>query len=96
MATAGRARLHAIVRGRVQGVGFRAFAEGRASAYGASGYVRNLSNGAVEVVAEGDRALLEGFLQELLRGPRGGFVREVVVNWEAVRGEFEDFGVRFG
>jgi acylphosphatase len=58
--------------------------------------VRNLSNGEVEVVAEGARELLEGFLAELRRGPRGGFVRDVVVNWEAARGEFEDFGVRFG
>lgn len=92
----GQARFHAIVRGRVQGVGFRAFAEGRASAYGAGGYVRNLSSGEVEVVAEGDRSLLQGFLEELRRGPRGGFVREVIVNWEAARGEFEDFDVRFG
>lgn len=84
------------MRGRVQGVGFRAFAEGRASAYGASGYVRNLSSGEVEVVAEGDQGLLEEFLDELRRGPRAGFVREVIVNWEAARGEFDEFGVRFG
>jgi acylphosphatase len=49
----------------------------------------------VEVVAEGDRALLEDFLAELKQGPRGAHVREVRVNWEAPRREFVDFSVRF-
>jgi len=92
----GPARFHAVISGRVQMVGFRAFAEERALRYGATGYVRNLSTGEVEVVAEGDRSLLEQFLAELRRGPRGGFVRDVVVSWEAPRGEFRDFFVRFG
>jgi acylphosphatase len=90
-----QARFRAIISGRVQMVGFRAFAEMRASRYGAVGYVRNLATGAVEVVAEGDGALLEQFLAELRRGPRGAYVRDVIVDWEAPREEFSEFFVRY-
>lgn len=92
---AGPARFRAVISGRVQMVGFRAFAERRAERYGATGYVRNLPSGKVEVVAEGDRALLEEFLGELRRGPRGAVVRDVLVSWEPARGEFPDFSVRY-
>jgi len=92
----GTARFRAIIKGRVQMVGFRAFAEERAAAYGVTGYVQNLGNGDVEVVAEGDRALLEEFLADVRKGPRGAFVREVAVNWEAPRGESAEFFIRFG
>jgi acylphosphatase len=91
----GPARLRAVVSGHVQMVGFRAFAEARAERYGVSGYVRNLATGEVEVVAEGDRSLLEEFLAEVRRGPRGAYVRDVVASWEAPRGEFVDFSVRY-
>ena len=50
----------------------------------------------VEVVAEGDRTLLEEFLGELRRGPRGARVDDVLVSWEPFRGEFAHFGVRYG
>jgi len=77
-------------------VGFRAFAEARAAHYRATGYVRNLPTGEVEVIAEGDRSMLEQFLRELRRGPRGAFVQDAKVNWEAPRGEFGEFLIRFG
>jgi acylphosphatase len=92
----GPARFHAIIRGRVQGVAFRAFAEERAAAYGLTGYVQNLGNGDIEVVAEGDKALLEEFLADVRKGPVGARVREVIVNWEGPRGEFREFSIRFG
>ena len=92
----GPGRLRALISGRVQMVGFRAFAEVRAQRYAATGYVRNLPTGEVEIVAEGDRTLLEEFLADLRRGPRGARVDNVMVNWEAPRGEFSDFSVRFG
>lgn len=91
----GPARFRALISGRVQMVGFRAFAEMRAAAHGATGYVRNLAGGGVEIVAEGDRRLLEAFLADLRRGPSGALVRNVTVGWEAPRGEFEDFSVRY-
>ncbi len=92
----GPARRRALIRGHVQNVGFRAFAESRAIGYGLTGYVRNLLTGEVEVVAEGDRALLESFLEDLQRGPRGARVTDVLVGWEEPRGEFGEFGVRYG
>ena len=89
-------RFRAVISGTVQMVGFRAFAEMRAPTYGVTGYVRNLHTGAVEVVAEGDRKLLEAFLSDLRKGPSGARVRNVIVSWERARGEFEDFSVRYG
>lgn len=91
----GPARFRAILAGHVHMVGFRAFAEARSQRYGATGYVRNLMTGEVEVVAEGDRALLEAFLAELRRGPRGARVASALVTWETPRGEFGDFSVRY-
>ena len=90
------ARFRALISGTVQMVGFRAFAEMRAPSYGLRGYVRNVHTGEVEVVAEGDRKLLEAFLADLRRGPSGARVRNVMVSWESARGEFEDFSVRYG
>jgi acylphosphatase len=92
----GPARFRAVISGRVQLVGFRAFAEMRAARHGATGYVRNLRTGEVEVVAEGDRTLLERFLAELEKGPRGAYVKDVLVSWETPLGEFSDFFVRYG
>ena len=92
----GPARFRALISGRVQMVGYRAFAEIRAAVYGVVGYVRNLPTGEVEVVAEGDRKLLEDFLNDLRRGPSGARVSDVVVGWEACRDEFGDFSVRYG
>lgn len=87
-------RFRVLLRGHVQMVGFRAFAEARAERHGATGYVRNTSSGEVEVVSEGDKDLLESFLADLRRGPRGAVVTDVLVSWEQPRGEFADFSVR--
>jgi acylphosphatase len=92
----GPARFRAIISGTVQMVGFRAFAESRAVMRGVTGYVRNLPSGEVEVVAEGDKTLLEELLAELRRGPSGARVRNVMVSWEQPRGESGEFEVRFG
>ena len=91
----GPAKFRAIISGQVQMVGFRAFAEMRALRCGATGYVCNLPSGEVEVVAEGDRKQLEEFVEDLRRGPRGARVDHIGVSWEAPRGEFPDFSVRF-
>jgi acylphosphatase len=96
MAKRGPARFRAIIAGTVQMVGFRAFAESRADMLGVTGYVKNLPGGEVEVVAEGDRKLLEEFLAHLRRGPSGARVRDLMVSWEQARGEFGDFTVRYG
>ena len=86
-------RLHAVISGEVQMVGFRAFAERQARSYRVVGYVRNLPTGEVEVVAEGDRGALEGLLAALRVGPRWALVERVEVRWEQERGEFSGFWV---
>ena len=63
-------RLVALVKGRVQGVGYRAFAQKKALELGLSGYAENLPDGRVEVVAEGPKEALELFLHHLKQGPR--------------------------
>jgi acylphosphatase len=96
MAKPGPARFRALIAGTVQMVGFRAFTQSRAELRGITGFVRNLSNNQVEVVAEGDRKLLEELLADLRRGPSGAQVRDLLVSWEPVRGEFGDFTVQYG
>lgn len=93
---AGPARFRAIISGRVQMVGFRAFAHDRAVGLGVTGHVRNVGTREVEVVAEGDRKLLEELVKALRRGPSGAHVTGVTVSWEAPRREFHDFSVRHG
>jgi acylphosphatase len=96
MAKPGPARFRALISGTVQMVGFRAFAQSRAELRGITGFVRNLPSNQVEVVAEGDRKLLEELLTDLRRGPSGALVRDLIVSWEPVRGEFGDFTVQYG
>ena len=69
----------AVVKGRVQGVGFRWFAERAARELGVRGWVRNLSDGTVETVAEGEDAAVAAYLSRLERGPQGSRVDAVVV-----------------
>jgi acylphosphatase len=71
------AAFHALVSGRVQGVGFRCSCCHEARRLGLSGWVRNNPNGEVEVWAEGDKEKLETFLQWLRRGPPGARVDQV-------------------
>lgn len=85
--------LHAIVEGRVQGVGFRMYAQRSAAALGLTGWVRNKFDGRVEIWAEGsmqDNLLL---LDALRKGPPSSFIRNVETFWEKPRGEFTRFSV---
>jgi len=89
-----RVSLRAFVRGRVQGVFFRSFAEGLARRLGVKGYARNLSDGRVEVEAEGEREALEELLAQLHHGPPGARVEGVEAEWGEATGRFEGFGIR--
>ncbi len=90
-----QARLHATVHGRVQGVSFRYYTWHRAQELGLAGYVRNLWDGSVEVVAEGPRARLEELLAFLHVGPRSAHVTHVDTRWPLPTGEFSRFEVRY-
>ncbi|HFD39215.1 MAG TPA: acylphosphatase [Anaerolineae bacterium] len=89
------ARLHAIVHGRVQGVSFRYYTRRRAGELGLSGYVRNLWDGTVEVVAEGPRPALDQLLSFLHTGPPAAIVTQVDVHWTAPTAQFDRFEVRY-
>jgi acylphosphatase len=69
--------LHAVVYGRVQGVGYRYFVLDQAATLGLSGWTRNLPNGTVEVLAQGGEDALHSLLAALHRGPSGGRVERV-------------------
>lgn len=86
-------RLHAIVEGRVQGVGFRYFVVEVAELLGLTGWVRNRWDESVEVVAEGERPVLDKLVDALGRGPRGAYVMNVKADWEKPTGEFHNFRV---
>ena len=88
-------RLHAIVRGRVQMVMYRDFATRKARGLGLVGTVQNLPDGTVQVVAEGDKAALEAYIQKLERGPMLARVEKVEVSWLTPMGEFADFTILF-
>ena len=89
-------RLEAVVRGRVQGVGFRYFVLGLASRRGLLGWVANEADGSVRCVAEGPRPALDDFLAALRQGPPGARVANVEAAWLPSTGGFDRFGVRSG
>ena len=92
--SASPSRVRAVVRGIVQGVGFRFFVRRQAASLGLSGYVRNQHDGSVEVVAEGDRRSLDHLLRALERGPSGAEVDDVQTEWGAGSGTFSGFQIR--
>lgn len=89
------ARLHAIVHGMVQGVGFRFFVIRRAQNLGLTGWVRNLGHDKVETVAEGLKDALNAFLDELKVGPISARVNKVDVEWQKPTHEFIRFDVTY-
>lgn len=87
--------LHAVVHGRVQGVGFRYFVVERALGLGLRGYARNESDGSVEVLAQGPRPALENLLALLWRGPSAATVSQVDVDWGKPSTHVSGFHVRW-
>jgi len=86
--------LHAVVSGRVQGVGYRATTFDEARRLGLSGWVRNRYDGTVEVLAEGSEAKLRLFLDYLRRGPWGASVTSVAEEWTEAQGAPIPFQVK--
>ena len=88
-------RAHIWVKGRVQGVGFRAHVEHSARQIsGLTGWVRNVGYDTVEAVAEGERSKVERFIEMMKTGPGMAQVDESKVEWEKPTGEFREFGVK--
>jgi len=74
-------RARAIVSGVVQGVGFRFYASRLATRYGVTGFAKNLPDGNVEIEAEGDESLVNGYLNEIKIGPRNAHVADMKIEW---------------
>lgn len=89
-------RVRLIVHGRVQGVFFRANTQREAQRLGLSGWVRNLPDGSVEAVAEGERPILEELIAWCRRGPEHALVEEVELLWEEPQGERPGFRIAHG
>lgn len=87
-------RVHVFVSGKVQGVGFRDFTNAKASGLGLSGWVMNLPDGRVELVAEGGEAALEKLIDAVARGPAAAKVDKIERKEEDYSGEFKQFEVR--
>jgi acylphosphatase len=83
-----------LISGRVQGVGFRFYAEAVAGREGVHGWVRNLPDGRVEVAAEGDAEALERFERAIRHGPRGARVDRVDVEDDVPTGRETGFSIR--
>jgi len=86
-------RIHAIVSGHVQGVGFRWFTVRAAKNRNITGWVRNNPDGTVETVAEGDADSIREFVEELHRGPMSASVKSVDYREEEPTGQFTSFGL---
>ncbi len=86
-------RVHILVSGLVQGVCFRAATRERANALGLAGFVRNLSDGRVEIVAEGPRAALQALAAWARRGPPGSRVEAAATKWDKPTGEYSSFAI---
>ena len=80
-----------VVQGVVGGVGYRFFVLGQARLYNITGYVKNLPDGRVEVVAEGEEGLVRDFIERLRIGPLSAHVTGVDVQWDQQDSGFTDF-----
>jgi acylphosphatase len=83
-----------LISGRVQGVGFRFFVEARATTEGVHGWVRNLPDGRVEVVLEGDEASVDRVAAAFWRGPSGAVVDDVAAEAAVPSGRATGFSIR--
>ncbi|HZX11414.1 MAG TPA: acylphosphatase [Acidobacteriota bacterium] len=86
-----RARI--FISGRVQGVLFRDFTQRMASSLGVTGWVKNLPDGRVEVLAEGEKSKINQLIKNLRQGPRMARVEDLDVEWEEYKGEYSGFHI---
>ncbi|MAG39025.1 acylphosphatase [Candidatus Woesearchaeota archaeon] len=87
-------RLRIIIHGKVQGVLFRIYTVNQARRIGVRGFVRNLSDGLVEAVAEGEENKLKEFISACEKGSVFSKVTNIELEWLDYNAEFEDFNIR--
>lgn len=86
---------HIFLSGRVQGVGFRHFTKTKARSLGIKGWVRNLPDGRVEAVLEGDEKLVDQLIEKCKKGPRSAYVQSIDVEEEKSDESYTSFDVKF-
>lgn len=91
-----KVRAHVFVSGRVQGVFFRYETRRHARRVGVTGWVRNLPDGRVEAIFEGEKEAVDYMIEFCRRGPPAAKVEKVEVIWEPHKGEFDSFTIRYG
>lgn len=89
------AKAHLFIDGRVQGVFYRGFTREVAHALGLNGWVKNLRDGRVEAVFEGQKKLIQQAIQQCHAGPPGARVSSIDVKWESYTGEETGFSIRY-
>ncbi|BDC35435.1 acylphosphatase [Candidatus Methanoliparum sp. LAM-1] len=89
------ARAKIIVQGKVQGVFYRVFTQKNALKLGLKGWTRNLPNGDVEIICEGDKESIEELIKKLWEGPPLSKVDNVEICWEEYKSEFKDFTIKY-
>lgn len=90
-----QSRIHAIISGKVQGVTFRYHAGKLAKTLGIKGWIKNNSNGTVELIAEGEEIQLQTFLTWCHNGPQHAQVATIDAKWQEPTGEFQDFKIKY-
>lgn len=90
---ANKQRVHIIVSGRVQGVFFRDFTRQQANNLGITGWVKNLPDGKVQIVAEGEKSKLFQLIEAVKSGPERSNVKDCKIEWTDFKDEFTDFKI---
>lgn len=88
-------QLHIIVSGKVQGVGYRYFSQMKAVQYEVTGWVRNLSDSSVEIVAVGNKDQLDTFIEDLRRGNPFSVIEDIQVTEDKVTETFHSFTIKY-
>lgn len=86
-------RAHVLIKGRVQRVFYRDWTRRTAQGLSLTGWVRNLEDGRVEIVAEGEKNKLIKLIELIKEGPRLAKVKHIDVSWEKATGEFNNFEI---
>ena len=90
-----RKRVHVFYSGRVQGVGFRLTAGETAHSLSVVGWVKNLRDGRVELLAEAEEETLTRFLEAIRTGPMKNFINQTDISWSGASGTFDEFEIRY-
>jgi len=88
-------QIHLFITGQVQGVFFRSQAKQKARSLGITGWIKNLPNGQIEAVAQGDQNKIKQFIDWCEQGPQLAQVEKVEIKTEQYQSEYQDFEVRY-